>query len=179
MPSPFEYFVSKLNYQKITIVTNDFSKEYWKRDDVMDDSDWGTHYYVYAASIIVPKEIAEKLKTTEKFQTKKHLEKLFEKNQNIIVLSAGEVEYGKTDFQPKFTEQIREKIRNKINKSENSIPFAKMFGYSDDYYDYCNQKTFTKIPNKNIANAIFETMEYMNKLENNKKAENLEDDMCL
>ena len=178
LPSPFGFYLNQIkkqygkDFEKVTIVTNDFSDEYWDRDDVTDDAYWGDHYFVYVATILAPKEIAEKLKQTEKQQTKESLQKLFKNNNNIMVLNADEYEYGKTDHKPKWTEEMREKIRQKIDsgnaryfeKSANAS-FCEQFGYYEGYHYYGADTEIVKVPNEKIANAIFETLEYVNKLE--------------
>ncbi|MBQ0017477.1 MAG: hypothetical protein KBT30_02475 [Clostridiales bacterium] len=175
LPSPYEFYISKLNkqynknFETITIVSNDFSKEYWKYEDVLNDEDFGSHYFVYVANLIAPKVIAEKLKNTEKQQTKKSIEKLVKKYPEINILKEEDFEYGKTNYKLQFTEELREKIRKKFGKNESnsSENFCELFGYfdSDDGYHYYGDTPIVNVPDKRIANAIFETLEYMNKLE--------------
>lgn len=180
LPSPFEFYVSRLNkhfgkdLKRITIVTNDFSEDYWDRDDVTDDADWGDHYFVYVATLLVPKEIAEQLMQTETKQTKKSIEKLVKMNPDIYVLNEQDYEYGRTDYKPKWTEELREKIRKELNQSKtekitkktNEFPFCELFNYFDDGdgYHYYGETPIVKIPDPKTANAIFETLEYVNKL---------------
>lgn len=176
LPSPFEFYKSRLtklynaNYEKVTIVTNDFSEDYWKYDDCADIDDCGDHYYVYTATLLAPKEIAQKLKETEKQLTKKSVEKLIAKNKEIVVLKAENYEYGKTNFKPKFTEELRERTRRKFEESgkqENSksscVNYSEYFDYYEDYHYYGDTK-FVTIPDQKTANAIFDTLEYIHKL---------------
>lgn len=185
LPSPLEFYMSKLtslfgkDFEKITIVTNDFSEEYWNYDDCAEISDVGTHNYVYVAKLIAPKEIAEKLKATEKEQTKETIKKLLEDNPEIIILEAGDYDYGmnyylndkngKIDYsniqKPKWTEKLREEIRKKCNCGKsNNASFCEPFGYFEGYHYYGSGTPFVKVPDPKTANAIFETLEYVNKL---------------
>ena len=176
LPSPFEFYQSRINkyfsndYEKVTIVTNDFSEDYWKYDDCTDIDDCGDHYYVYVTTLLAPKEIAQKLKETEKELTKKSIEKMTTKNKEIFVLKAENFEYGKTDFKPKFTEELREKIRQKFEQGDKQngtkatcINYSEYFDYFEDYHYYGDTK-FVTLPDPKTANAIFDTLEYVFKL---------------
>ena len=191
LPSPLEFYMSKLtslfgkDFEKVTIVTNDFSEEYWKYDDCTDIGDVRTHHYVYVAKLLVPKEIAEKLKATEKEQTKETIKKLLEDNPEIVVLEAKNYDYGmsyylndkngKIDYsniqKPKWTEKLREEIRKKCNcgkskqfKKSNNASICEPFGYFEGYHYYGSETPFVKVPDPKTATAIFETLEYVNKL---------------
>lgn len=97
-----------------------------------------------------------------------------------MVLNADTYEYGRTDYKPKFTEKLREKIREKIYNGDaeyfektNNVSFCEPFGYYEGYHYYgCDTKIVT-VSDPKTANAIFNTLEYVNKLTKIKQIKNL------
>ncbi len=169
--STFEYFVKSLQkhtgkeYEKINIVTNETGH-------------WHDHYapdvfYVYTATILAPKDIAEMLKKTEKKLTKDSIEKLVKNNKKVICLTDGNESYYEDNYddkdmhkKEKFNETYREQVREKIAKSKksNQIEVEELFGIKEHEYNLNGKKIVEDLPTKEVAEAAFDTLEYAKKL---------------
>lgn len=185
-PSTLEYFILMLNkhigkeFEIINIITNQKSEEYWEWRDCLKSSDCGTHYSVYGATLILPKYLAEVLKLKEKWQTAEKIERLAEQNQNVFILYEGDLEYGFSDGyhdkKPNFTEEAREKCRAKLAKQQksNQLAINELFGIKE--YGFLNNEIIVgSMISKEIADAMFETLEYANKLYKVKKVKPLKE----
>lgn len=173
-PSMFEYFVNSLEkhtgkkYEKVTIITNETSES---RGDYYDPNT----YHVYGATILAPKEIAETLLMTEKKQTKESIQKLVEKHKDLILLNEENVCYYSDDYavsyeerrkKQKFNETYRKEARSELKYSpeSNQVETEKMFGIQEHEYNLDGEKIVEDLPSKEVANAIFDTLEYAKKL---------------
>ena len=174
-PSMFEYFVNSLEkhtgkkYEKVTIITNETSES---RGDYYDPNT----YHVYGATILAPKEIAETLLMTEKKQTKESIQKLVEKHKDLILLNEENVCYYSDDDysvsyeerrkKQKFNETYRKEARSELKYSpeSNQVETEKMFGIQEHEYNLDGEKIVEDLPSKEVANAIFDTLEYAKKL---------------
>ena len=176
-PSTFEYFMEQLEkqtgkrYEKIDIVTNQticFRGEY---DDPFDNDS----YEAYCATLLLPECVAEAFKKTEQKKTKTAIED-FVKNHNDVLLLNGEfIQYysptcrtgtEEEKKKSKFNDTYREKLRKELanSRESNQIPVEKAFGIKDLQYGLNEEKIINKLPSKEVANAIFETLEYSKKL---------------
>ena len=173
-PSMFEYFVNSLEkhtgkkYEKVTIITNE---TFESRGDYYDPNT----YHVYGATILAPKEIAETLLMTEKKQTKESIQKLVEKHKDLILLNEENVCYYEDDYKvsyeerrkkQKFNETYRKEARSELKYSteSNQVETEKMFGIEEHDYNLDGEKIVKDLPSKEVANAIFDTLEYAKKL---------------
>ena len=170
-PSTLEYFVKSLQkhtgkeYEKVNLVTNETGH-------------WHDHYepdvyYVYTATILAPKDIAEMLKKTEKKLTTDSIEKLVKNNKEVIYLTDGDKPYYEDNYndkdmykKEKFNETYREQVREKIAKSKesNQIKAEDLFGIKDHEYNLNGEKIVEDLPTKEVAEAAFDTLEYAKKL---------------
>lgn len=174
-PSMFEYFVNSLEkhtgkkYEKVTIITNETSES---RGDYYDPDT----YHVYGATILAPKEIAETLLMTEKKQTKESIQNLVEKHKDLILLNEENVCYYSDDDyavsyeerrkKQKFNETYRKEARSELKylPESNQVETEKMFGIQEHEYNLDGEKIVEDLPSKEVANAIFDTLEYAKKL---------------
>ena len=194
-PSTFEYFVEKLaehtgkKYRRVHIVTN----QTHCRHDHYDPDD----YEVYCATLLVPEHLAEAFAMSEKRQTSESIKKFVEKHRDVILLASKYITYYTEDYHPewngskkendakwkkhinstKFDDIYREEVRDKLAKDEksNTIDVLKMLSVNDNNYSYNGDSIIGNLPSKEVAEALFNTIEYAEKLGRLSKLEKIVD----
>ena len=195
-PSAFEYFVDALEkhtgkkYKRVNIVTNQTScwHDHYEPDD----------YVVYCATLLVPENLAEAFVMSEKKQTSKSIEKFVENHNDVILLNDKNIIYYTEDYHPiwggskkqndaewkrykdasKFNDKYREEVRKKLSQDEesNTIDIEKLFSVDDNDYDYgYGHQLVGDMPSTEMAEAAFDAIEYVVKLNKLAKLEKLVD----
>ena len=164
--SVYDYFLNQLKkqtgkkYDKFTIITSQTEEDrpegYWDNWD----------YYVYGATLLMPEDLAKELQATEKVLTKELLEKFIDKHNDVILLYEDKVRYLSTQNYKQGLEDVenyRDFAREEMGKLEesNEVSMSKVFGITKPHYGF---NTKLKMPSNEVANAIFNTLEYSKKV---------------
>ena len=160
--STFDYFLRKLEqhtkqkYRRVDIVTNeiiDNGRSYCPADK----------FYLTCATMLLPESMAEEMVSSEKKYNWDKLEKFLEQHRDAVLVNLVRVDINKNKYNDqKFNYKYRESIRKKLfdSKESNTISLDKLFGINNgDHYHIIGT-----LPIKNLAEAIFDTMEYSEKL---------------